>query len=112
MTQGGEQILAVAVSNYLKAVSKERPVWYAKIHGGPYQRSGIWDFLLTVNGQAGAIELKNPNGGNDLSALQHLERRRMARAGTQLLVARSLDEVRTFVQELLFEPTFEPKPRP
>lgn len=36
--------------------------WYVKIWGGGYQKSGIADLLLNVNGYFVAAELKAPNG--------------------------------------------------
>lgn len=95
MSKGGEQILARDVSKWL---GKQPGVWYVKIHGGPYQRAGIWDFLVCVRGRMLAIELKNPNGSNDLSPLQRLEGRHMEAAGAQILVARSFEEVVLFVE--------------
>lgn len=98
---GGEQILARAVSKWLGERQREHKLWYMKIHGGPYQRAGVWDFLVCVHGKLLAIELKNPNGSNDLSPLQHLEGRRMEAAGARLQVARSLGEVVAMVEKAM-----------
>lgn len=102
MSQGGEQRLAVAVSKWLSAHQRAGRLWYFKVHGGPYQRAGVWDYIVVVAGHAHAIELKNPDESNNLSPLQARMGEEMARVGMALLVSRSLAEVVEFI-ELSFD---------
>lgn len=98
MSQGGEQRLAVKVSRWLASHQRTGRLWYFKVHGGPYQRAGVWDYIVVVAGHAHAIELKNPDGSNHLSALQQLEGRKMEAAGIALLTVCSLEEVVEFIE--------------
>lgn len=61
-----EHALKDKVHDWLKLiVSEGAPIWFAKIGGGLYQRSGLPDYLLCVCGHFMAIELKSPDDGDD-----------------------------------------------
>lgn len=53
--------------------------WFTKIWGGGYQKSGIPDLLLCVNGIFISVELKAPNGRP--SALQKMNTARINQSG-------------------------------
>lgn len=65
-------------------------VWPLKVHGGPYQRANIPDYLLCVGGVFCGIELKVP--GEQPTPGQALELRAIARAGGVSGVATTLAE--------------------
>lgn len=87
--------------------------WYLKVSGSRFQRPGVLDYLLQMDGHALAIELKHPTDPDaTLTALQEKERTRLLRAGASVAVARSLEDVlracqaayphRTFARKLLY----------
>lgn len=97
-----EHALALKVSKKLKdMVDKGLPLWYLKVHGGPFQRAGVWDYILCVKGRFAALELKHPNGKGQLSLLQEQNGRDMERAKAKAYVATSVEEVEEFVGLLL-----------
>jgi hypothetical protein len=70
---------------------RTKPEWYfLKIHGSRYQRAGVPDWLLCIDGRLLAIELKVPGGC--LSALQWKEMRKLYDAGAVVQVCCSLEE--------------------
>lgn len=76
------------------------PIWGLKTSGGPYQRVGVPDWLLCVNGQFGALELKHPNGETDATPRQLREIELIRKAGGLVYVARSMVEVEALIDEL------------
>lgn len=62
-----------------------------KIAGGPYQRPGIADLLVCMNGKFIAIEVKKPGG--KLSPLQEQFLQDVRAAGGSAFVAHSVEDV-------------------
>lgn len=84
------------------------PLWYLKVHGGPYQRAGVWDWILCYGGLFAAIETKDPDGGDrpaelDLTPLQRVELRDMTRAKARTLSSRNWAEISQFLSQLAAE---------
>lgn len=46
----------------VKEFLKSHNIWFTKIWGGGFQKSGIPDLICCVNGHFVAIEIKGPNG--------------------------------------------------
>jgi hypothetical protein len=88
---GPEGNLKRRVDAYLKKRKQAvGDVWYFKVHGGPYQRAGVLDYLLCVRGLFVAIELKVDT---ELSELQKRECRDIEQAGGRVAVCYTLDDV-------------------
>ena len=80
------------------------PIWYLKVHGGPYQRAGVWDWLICYDGRMAAIETKDPAEGDraaelDLTPLQRVELRDMARARVTCLASRDWPQILRFLED-------------
>jgi len=77
----------------IKKMAEAAGWWVMKIHGGPYQLSGVPDLLLIRRGEATFLEVKQP--GKKPTEIQV---RRMseivARAGALCHVVTSVDEAR------------------
>lgn len=88
-----ERALKIAAMRWLK----EQPdVWCLKTHGGGYGRAGVPDILCCVRGSFLAIELKRP--GEQPTKLQTRELHAIHDAQGFAYVARTLDEVKEFVE--------------
>lgn len=48
--------------NQVKKFLKDNDIWYFKVWGGGFQKSGVPDLICCVNGHFVAIEVKGPNG--------------------------------------------------
>ena len=69
-----------------------------KIHGGDlYQETGIPDLLCCYKGLFFGIEVKDPNGLP--SAIQLAQGVRIQQAGGHFLIAKSLQDVITYLKE-------------
>lgn len=80
----------------------EPGVWFFKVHGGPFQETGLPDFLGAVGGRAVGIELKIFPAF--VTPLQKYQMQRLQRAGGLCFVCYSIEEVRravTVVKETL-----------
>lgn len=66
------------------------PIWYLKILGSPWQRGGVPDYLISVNGRLLALELKAPNGIT--SKRQLVEQGWLKDSGTHVATAKSFGE--------------------
>lgn len=64
--------------------------WWFKVHGGPFQTSGIPDILGCYNGSLIAIELKNP--GEEPTDLQSIVMEELQKAGAIVGVAHTVKE--------------------
>lgn len=69
------------------------PIWYMKVHGSEYVRTGIPDWLICYGGLFLSTEQKLPKDRHKVSASQRLEMERIERAGGLVRVTRTLDEV-------------------
>ena len=92
-----ERNLQLAVTTWCKAQPPEG-FWWFKIHGGPYQRAGVPDLLLCLQGRLVAIELKAP--GARPTALQSAELAKLARAGAVTAVIDSMADFRSLMGRL------------
>lgn len=72
--------------------------WYTiKIHGGPYQLSGLPDVLAIKGGHAAWAEFKRP--GNEPTRIQAHRLRELAMAGCSCAVVTSAGEYREFLEQ-------------
>ena len=90
-----ERNIQRSVENYLKTVPR---LWFLKIHGTAFARSGVPDFLGVYRGVPFWIELKQP--GRTPDPRQVVEMRRLTHCGARGIVATSVAEVRAFVEAL------------
>ena len=88
---GPEHRLKMRVAALLRGW--EPPLWWLKVHGGPWQRRGVPDFIVCVRGRFLAIELKAP--GRKPTPAQAVELARLQAAGAAVLVATMVAEVGT-----------------
>ena len=76
-------------------LAEKRGYWAMKIHGGPYQRSGIPDLLVLRQGRAAWLEVKRP--GRRATPLQARTMRDIAiRGGCPAEVVTSRQEASEF----------------
>lgn len=88
------------VRKMVKAIEKAHPeAFCTKIHGGPYQRSGLPDLLVVIDGRLAALEAKAPAPGESdeharerVTEIQQATLDEMARAGVLTRVVISVDE--------------------
>jgi hypothetical protein len=100
-----EHGLKKKVDRYLKALQQSgAPLWYVKISGGIFQKSGIPDYLLCVRGRFLYLELKSPDG----SERQHMPQpnqiycmRKMELSGATGVVLFDYDEFKHWIDEQL-----------
>jgi hypothetical protein len=96
-----EQALAHRVRDRLNALRNAGlQIWWLKVHGGPYQRAGVPDFLLCVCGRFAAVELKNPERPEAPSPSQAAEISWVQRAGGRAIVATSVAEIDLLIRQL------------
>lgn len=69
--------------------------WVVKIHGGPFQLSGLPDVLAIKGGHAAWAEFKRP--GEEATKLQAHRLRELALAGCSCAVVHSAAEYRDFL---------------
>ena len=90
-----ETHLKIAV---IRMIRKEFPdIWFYKSNDN--FRSGLPDLILNVAGRFGGIELKV--GKNEPTPLQTYELHRIKKAGGFAYVARSIEEVRRILKEII-----------
>lgn len=80
------------IENQIKRYLDRLGVWYMKVHGSMYQKSGVPDILVCVNGRFVGIEVKRPGG--IVSPLQQLNIDDIHKSGGVAFVAYSVDDVR------------------
>lgn len=85
-----EKVLTSKVMAYLRTVPDS--MWF-KVHGSPYQQSGISDIIGLVRGKFVAIELKV--GKNRLTALQSRFLAEVRRAWGIGIVAYDVETIKT-----------------
>lgn len=75
------------------AITDEWPdAWVLKVHGGPFQASGIPDLLACVEGRFIALEVKHPDQPHPVSDLQQAHLDWIGRAGGVAAVVESVEE--------------------
>lgn len=97
------------VARMVSAIRKRWPtVWIVKIHGGPYQRVGIPDLLVIIDGRAVGIEVKaqKPSESAEHARERATPTQRatiaaMKRAGAVAGVAVTIDEAIALVSDTL-----------
>lgn len=96
-----EHDLRRKVSKWFEVEMRAKRLWYVKVVGSRFQRAGVPDYILAVEGRFGAIELKRPDGKGTLATKQKNERAKIQSAGgAPSIVAESLLEVVAFVAHL------------
>lgn len=86
------------IENEIKAYIKECGGLCYKIHGGDlYQESGIPDLLCCWGGLFFGIEVKDPAGVP--SAIQLAQGARIQKAHGHFLIAKSVQDVKDYVEE-------------
>lgn len=95
------------VKQMVKLIEKRGTVWTMKTHGDGYQRVGIPDLLVCYRGQFLAIEAKHQKPGESedhllgrVSVKQRLELDGLEKAGAKSIVAWTLDQVETALDEI------------
>ena len=87
-----------SIEEDIKAYIKQCGGLCYKIHGGDlYQETGIPDLLCCWGGLFFGIEVKDPGGKP--SAIQLAQGARIMKAGGHFLVAKSLQEVKDYVEK-------------
>ena len=91
----------MAEAAIVAAIERElirRRAWWINVHGSVVGRNGLPDIIAIHLGHALAIEVKQPRGR--VSKLQAWELERIACAGGTAIVARSVQDVRTALDEI------------
>ena len=73
---------------------KDANIYAVKLHGGSYQRAGLPDVLVVVDGHSVFLEVKRPkkDGGGNPTKRQLYEIKRLQAAGSTVAVVRSVEE--------------------
>lgn len=103
-----ERWLQQEIVKRLKKMGPE--VWWLKVHGGPYQRSGVPDLLICFWGRFVAVELKKPGEKLEATPAQKHELGRIAAANGLAAVVNSIegwDEVVATARQLAGLPVSE-----
>ena len=87
-------LTAKIIAELRRRIRAGERLWFLKIHGGPFQRSGVPDLLIVRNGEALWVEVK---GDSDVTRLQAHTLGQLRRVGCRVLVARSVDDVIIFL---------------
>ena len=80
---------------------KSRPLYFLKIHGSNYQRSGVADYWLVVGGSSVQIEMKAPGRPCQGTRLQEKELRDHAKAEGNSFVSNNLGACKDIVLAFL-----------
>jgi RecB family endonuclease NucS len=80
------------IENQIKRYLDQLGVWYMKVHGSMYQKAGVPDILVCLDGRFVGIEVKRPGGV--VSSLQKFNIDDIHRSGGAAFVAYSVDDVR------------------
>lgn len=91
-------MLEKQVENKIKKWLEQNNYWYFKVHGGPFQKTGVPDIIACVKGKFVAIEVKRSDGGI-VSELQKAQIQKIKENGGVVGVARSLAEFLQILKE-------------
>ena len=80
---------------------KGRPLYFLKIHGSNYQRSGVADYWLVIGGSSVQIEMKAPGRPCKGTKLQEKELRDHAKAEGYSFVCNNLAACKDIVLAFL-----------
>lgn len=97
------------VKRITDAVRAKYPkVWQLKTHGNPYQRAGVPDLLLSVEGRLLAVEVKHQKPGETVARMhsrisprQHVELEALHASGAATLVAWEVEQVLDAIQKII-----------
>ena len=89
-----ERAITKQIMYYLNRLSGS---WWLKVHGGPFQKTGVPDILGCYRGRFFAFEVKAPDGRT--SAKQDHEIQRIRDAGGVVDVVTSLADVQNILEE-------------
>lgn len=96
---GPEGKLQAKCIRHLKSLEKRGlPIWWFKVHGGPYQKAGIPDLHITYEGRSAWIELKAP--GAKASPLQESTIKKLRAAGSPVEVIDNFESFLNFLNAL------------
>lgn len=99
MPENGTNGIKAQLHSWLLAQKRAgAPLWFLKTHGNRFQRSGVTDYLICVDGQLLAIELKAPEEAAVPSPAQAIELRDLKRAGALTLCTNNLLVAQAFVR--------------
>ena len=91
-------MLEKQVENKIKKWLEQNNYWDFKVHGGPFQKTGVPDIIACVKGKFVAIEVKRSDGGI-VSELQKAQIQKIKENGGVVGVARSLAEFLQILKE-------------
>ena len=99
------------VKRITDAVSAQYPnIWQLKTHGNPYQRAGVPDLLMSVQGRLLAVEVKHQKPGESVERMlsrvsprQHVELEALHASGAATLVAWEVEQVLDAIQNIIAE---------
>lgn len=91
-----------------RAISKRFPnAWQLKVHGGGYQRGGIPDLLVVINGYLVGLEVKHQKPGESeerllkrVRTLQHVEIAALRRAGAVAEVVWNVEQAMAILEQV------------
>lgn len=106
-----ESTVTRQITAYLKTLKQAgEPIWFTKLHGGPMQQAGLPDLIVLYRGRLFAVEIKRPGGKATQLQLHTLAE--MQKAGATVCVARSVDDVRTLIEETMQQRRLRPLEAP
>lgn len=76
-----------------------------KVHGGPQMMAGLPDLIACIQGLFVGIEVKQP--GQNPTARQVFVHRMIQRSGGHVVVAHSVEEAASFIEDLFTAPEEE-----
>lgn len=86
---------SLLVNRIIKRLNEERPGFWMKIHGGPFQKAGLPDIIGCYGGQFVGLEVKQPGGV--ATPLQAQRLHKIHDAGGVAWVVHSPDEALSLV---------------
>ena len=90
-------VLEASIVRSITSMLKKRGAWFLKVHGGPFQRPGVPDILVCLNGFFYAFEVKRP--GEKATPTQEREIEAIRKAGGLAVVVTSVEEAMTILDE-------------
>lgn len=95
MSMGPEKKIENGIKRYLDSIG----AYHIKNHGSMYSKAGTPDIVACVQGRFVAIEVKRESGGK-VSELQKAHIKIIEQAGGLSMVACSVNDVKTTLQEM------------
>jgi Holliday junction resolvase len=99
MTKRTSRSEAQIVRDILGALRSLGGFW-VKVHGGPYQTTGLPDVIGCLDGHFYAFEVKRPDRLNTLSPRQRLTLDKLSAAGAYTAVVVSKEETIEFIAKM------------